>query len=237
VSVEPPLLRRALAELVGTASLVAVVVGSGAMAQSLSPDDTGLQLLQNAVSTGAGLFVLIAVFAPISGAQFNPVVTLVDAGSRRRSPLDVGVYLGAQLLGAVAGAVMANAMFGLALVGPSVNDRTGHELLLAEVVATTGLVTVIFGLVRAGRAALVAPAVGAYIMAAYYFTSSTSFANPAVTVGRAFTDSFSGIEPTDVLPFVGAQVVGALVGFLLVRVLWPAEQVLEAETVVMEETA
>jgi len=230
--------RRALiAEFVGTGALVTVVIGSGAMAERLSPGDVGLQLLENALATGAGLFVLIAVFAHVSGAQFNPVVTAVDAGLAPRAVLDVGGYVVAQVLGAVTGAVVANAMFDLPILGPAATDRLEFPLLFGEVVATAGLVTVIFGLVRVGRASLVAPAVAAYITAAYFFTSSTSFANPAVTIGRAFTDSFAGIAPGSVLPFMGAQVLGALLGYGLVLVLWPTTIGAESEVVAMEQEA
>ncbi len=230
--------RRALiAEFVGTGALVTVVIGSGAMAERLSPDDVGLQLLENALATGAGLFVLIAVFAHVSGAQFNPLVTGVDAGLAPRSILDIGGYVVAQVLGAVAGAVVANAMFDLPILGPSTTDRLEFPLLFGEVVATAGLITVIFGLVRVGRTSLVAPSVGAYIAAAYFFTSSTSFANPAVTIGRMFTDSFAGIAPGSVLPFMGAQVLGALLGYGLVRVLWPTAIGADSEVVAMEQKA
>lgn len=229
--------RALVAEFVGTGALVTVVIGSGAMAQRLSPDDVGLQLLENAIATGTGLFVLIAVFAHVSGAQFNPIVTGVDAILGRRRGADVGGYVGVQIAGAVVAAFVANAMFELPLLGPSQTDRLEMPLLLGEVVATAGLVTVIFGLVRAGRASLVAPAVGAYITAAYFFTSSTSFANPAVTIGRAFTDSFAGIAPSSVLPFIGAQVLGGVMGYLLVRILWPVGVLDESEVEVMEETA
>ena len=222
------------AEFIGTGALVAVVVGSGAMAQRLSPGDVGLQLLENAIATGAALFVLIAVFASVSGAQFNPVVSLVDSSLSSRSVSDVAAYVTAQVLGAVVGAVVANAMFELSLFGPSSTDRLEPALLLSEVVATAGLVVVIFGLVRAGRASLVAPAVGAYIAGAYFFTSSTSFANPAVTIGRAFTDSFAGIAPSAVAPFIGAQLVGGVLGYLVVRGLWPRSMSEGSEAHVME---
>lgn len=234
---EHPQWRALVAEFVGTGALVTVVIGSGAMAQRLSPGDVGLQLLENAIATGAGLFVLIAVFAPVSGAQFNPIVTGVDAILGRRRATDVGGYLGVQVAGAIVAALVANVMFELPLLGPSQTDRLAAPLLFGEVVATAGLVTVIFGLVRAGRATLVAPAVAAYITAAYFFTSSTSFANPAVTIGRAFTDSFAGIAPASVLPFIGAQLLGGVLGYLLVRLLWPTPLLDESEVAVMEDTA
>lgn len=233
-----PLARRLLAEFLGTGLLVAVVVGSGIAASALSPDDTGLQLLENSIATALGLGALIAVFAPVSGGQFNPVVSVADwflgrlagGGSGGRggrtgitglSAAALGPYLVAQLLGAVGGALLANAMFD-AGNAVSATERVTDGSLLAEVVATAGLVVVIFGLVRTGRAAVVAPAVGAYIGAAYWFTSSTSFANPAVTVGRVFTDTFAGISPDSAVGFVLAQLFGAAIGVALVAMLFPA---------------
>lgn len=217
----PTTARDLSAEAVGTGALVAVVVGSGAMAQRLSTD-VGLQLFENAAATGAALFVLIAVFSSVSRAHFNPVVTMVAAFGDRAGWTDPLVRVGAQVLGALAGVVVANLMFELPVVGPATSLRDGGAVLFAEVVATFGLTVVVFGLLRAGRQTLVAPAVGAYIAAAYFFTASTSFANPAVTIGRALTDSFAGIHPSSVPAFIGAQVVGALAGWLLVRALWPA---------------
>ena len=217
--------RRALAELLGTGLLVTVVVGSGIAAQQLSPDDVGLQLLENAAATAVGLYVLILVFGPVSGAHFNPVVSLADALLGRRSgglPLvQVPVYALAQVLGAVGGAVLANAMFDLAAVSLSTRTRTGADLWLSEVVATTGLLLVIFCLARSGQSATTPAAVGAYIGGAYFFTSSTSFANPAVTVGRVFSDTFAGIAPGSVPGFVVAQLVGLGLGTALVTVLYP----------------
>jgi len=219
--VEPVLWHRALAEFLGTGLLVTVVVGSGIAAERLSPGDVGLQLLENSLATALGLAVLILVFQTISGAHFNPVVTLADrALGTRRGPVEVGVYVGAQIAGGIGGAVLANVMFGVATT-ISTKDRLDAGHLLAEVVATAGLVLVIFALVRTGRAALVGPAVGAYIGAAYWFTSSTSFANPAVTIGRIFSDTFAGIAPGCVPWFVGAQLVGGALGLALVFVLFP----------------
>ena len=215
--------RKLLAEGIGTALLVAVVVGSGIAAQRLSPDDTGLQLLENALSTALGLFVLVVVFQPISGAHFNPVVSLVDAALGTRHWRDLGSYVPAQLTGGVAGAVAANAMFGLPLVQISENARWSWPHALAETIATAGLVLVVFVLVRTKRAHWVGPAVGAYIGAAYFFTSSTSFANPAVTVGRMFSNTFAGIEPWSALGFVLAQIAGGLLGLVLVRILAPTK--------------
>ncbi|WP_395638348.1 aquaporin [Pseudolysinimonas sp.] len=216
----PASLRRVAAEFVGSALLATVVIGSGIAAHQLSAD-VGLQLLENALVTALGLTVLILVFASVSGAQFNPAVTLVDVllGHRRRG--DLALYLPAQIAGCIAGAVLANAMFGLTAVSWSTTDRLTVPHLLAEVVATAGLVLVIFALVRTGRGALVGPAVGAYIGAAYFFTSSTSFANPAITIGRMFSDTFAGIAPSSAPGYVAAQLVGAIVGWLAVRAFFP----------------
>lgn len=224
---ERPLLwRRALAEFLGTGLLVTVVVGSGVAAERLS-GDVGLQLLENAFATALGLGVLILLFAPVSGAHFNPVVSLVDALLGRRDriglqPPVLAVYVGAQVVGAILGALLANAMFAVPTL-LSTTDRATPATLLAEVVATAGLVLLIAGLTRTGRAIpTIAAAVGAYIGAAYWFTSSTSFANPAVTIGRIFSDTFAGIAPVSALWFVGAQVLGAGVAVGLTVLLFPA---------------
>ncbi len=222
----PDLTRRLVAELVGTALLVTVVVGSGIAAQRLSPDDVGLQLLQNSTATVLGLTVLILLFGPVSGAHFNPVVSAADwlLGRRTASGLtgaEVASYVAAQVAGGVLGAVLANLMFEVEVTRLATTERSGAPLWLGEVVATAGLVALVFALARTGRGTLAAPAVGAYIGAAYWFTSSTSFANPAVTVGRVFSDSFAGIAPGSVAGFVLAQVVGGLVGVALVRYLHP----------------
>lgn len=213
--------RRAAAELIGTGLLVTVVVGSGIAAQRLSPGDVGLQLLENSLATALGLSVLILTFQTVSGAHFNPVVTLADRllGTRHRLA-EILVYLLAQIAGGIGGAILANLMFG-APSTISTNDRFSAGYLLGEVVATAGLVLLIFALARTGRSAIVAPAVGAYIGAAYWFTSSTSFANPAVTIGRIFTDTFAGITPTSALWFIAAQLVGAALGVVLVLLLFP----------------
>lgn len=218
--------RRLLAETIGTGLLVTVVVGSGIAAQQLSPGNPGLQLLENSTATVFGLAVLILMFGPVSGAHFNPVVTVADWLLGRRTStgipgVHVAPYLAAQTVGAVAGAMLANAMFDLPLVEISGTDRasTGHGI--AEIVATAGLVALIFLLARTGRHALSAAAVGAYIGAAYWFTSSTSFANPAVTIGRVFTDTFAGIAPGSVPLYIGAQVTGAALGLCLVITLFP----------------
>lgn len=222
-----PLPRRLLAEAVGTALLVTIVVGSGIAASRLSPDDLGVQLLQSSITTALGLGVLILLFGPVSGGHFNPAVTaaawLLDRRSEERIPgPDAVAYALAQTLGAALGAVLANAMFALPLVQTATTTRTGPGLWLGEVVATAGLVALVFCLARSGRAPLSAAAVGAYIGAAYWFTSSTSFANPAVTIGRTFSDTFAGIAPASVPAFVGAQLVGALLGVGLVVALYPA---------------
>lgn len=214
-------MRAAAGEFLGSAGLAAVVIGSGIAAQRLSPGDVGLQLFENAFATALGLAVLILVFASVSGAHFNPVVTVVDILLHRRRWSTAAVYLPSQVLGCIAGAVLANLMFAEPAVAWSTTDRSGWHLLLAEAVATAGLILVIFALVRTGRGQLAAPAVGAYIGAAYFFTSSTSFANPAITIGRMFTDTFAGIAPASALPFIGAQLVGAALGFATVRLLFP----------------
>lgn len=216
--------RRAAAELVGTAALVAVVVGSGIQAAGLS-QDVGLQLLANSLATVFGLGVLILLLGPLSGAHFNPVVTLAAWWTGRRTgsgpgPGEVAVYALAQTAGAIAGAVLADAMFDRPLVAWSTHDRFAGHLWLGEVVATTGLVLLVLGLARTGRERFAPAAVASYIGAAYWFTSSTSFANPAVTIGRAFTDTFAGIAPASVAPFVAAQLVGLAVGLGLVAVLF-----------------
>ncbi len=217
--------RRLLAEFLGTAMLVTVVVGSGIAAQQLSPNDVGLQLLENSIATALGLTVLILLFGPVSGAHFNPVVSLADSFLGRRTGHglragDLGAYVVAQVLGAVCGALLANAMFG---VGTAISstDRMSVGHGIAEVVASAGLVALVFALARTGRAALAAPVVGAYIGAAYWFTSSTSFANPAVTVGRVFSDTFAGIAPGSVPGFVAAQLVGLAIGVALTLALYP----------------
>ena len=213
--------RAAAGEFLGSAGLAAVVIGSGIAAQRLSPADVGLQLFENAFATALGLAVLILVFATVSGSHFNPVVTLVDIALHRRTWTTASVYLPVQVLGCIAGAVLANVMFGAPAVAWSTTDRSAWPLLLSEVVATAGLILLIFALVRTERSHLAAPAVGAYIGAAYFFTSSTSFANPAITVGRMFSDTFAGIAPASALPFIAAQLVGAALGYAAVRVLFP----------------
>jgi arsenate reductase len=219
--------RRALAEFVGTGLLVAVVVGSGIMAARLSPHDGGLELLENAVATAAGLTALILLFGPVSGAHFNPVVSITDWVLDRKAPGGLSgrhllVYLPVQVAGAIGGVVLANLMFALQAVSASSKDRSSGHLWLGEVVATAGLVALIFALARSGRARLAPAAVGAYIGAAGWFTSSTSFANPAVTIARALSDTSVGIAPASVGPFIVAQLAGALIGGALAVVLYPA---------------
>ncbi|MDQ3947445.1 MAG: aquaporin [Actinomycetota bacterium] len=214
--------RAAVAEGVGTALLVAVVVGSGIFAQRLSPTDEGLQLLENSTATAMGLVALILAFGPVSGAHFNPVVTLADRLLGGLDTARAAVYVAAQVAGGCAGAAVANLMFELPAVDWSATSRSGSHLWLGEVVATFGLLTVIFGVVRSGRPGAAPLAVGAYIGAAYWFTSSTSFANPAVTVARTLTDTFAGIRPTSVPPFVLAQLTGGLLAVSLARFLHPA---------------
>ncbi|WP_454294156.1 aquaporin [Salana multivorans] len=219
-----PLWRRATAELLGTGLLVAVVVGSGIAAQRLSPGDVGLQLLENSIATALGLAVLILIFQPVSGAHFNPVVTLADRTLGASCSVGTIVaYVAAQVIGGIGGAVLANAMFDTP-TALSTTERATAGHLLGEVVATAGLILLIFALVRTGRAALAGPAVGAYIGAAYWFTSSTSFANPAVTIGRIFTDTFAGIAPASAWPFLLAQLLGAAVGVGLVLLFFPSSR-------------
>ena len=233
-----PAQRPLLAELMGTALLVTVVVGSGIAAARLSPSDVGLQLLESSTATVFGLAVLILVFGPVSGGHFNPVVSAVDWLLTRRRPgsglsaAGVAMYAAAQLIGAILGALLANIMFDLPALQISSKDRMSLGHGLGEVVATAGLVLLVFALARTGRAALSAAAVGAYIGAAYWFTSSTSFANPAVTVGRIFSDTFAGIAPTSALFFIAAQLVGGLVGLGLVRFFFPDAPVIAGRAVV-----
>ncbi|MFF4652112.1 aquaporin [Streptomyces sp. NPDC001380] len=221
---EAPLANRVAAELVGTAALVAVVVGSGIQAAGLSRD-VGLQLLANSLATVFGLGVLILLLGPVSGAHFNPVVTLAAWWTGRRDPRgpgprEVAAYIAAQVAGAIGGAVLADAMFGRALVEWSTHDRSAGHLLLGEAVATAGLVLLVLGLARTDHLRSAPVAVASYIGAAYWFTSSTSFANPAVSIGRAFTDTFAGIAPGSLPGFIAAQLVGGAAGLLLVALVF-----------------
>ncbi len=234
---EVALWRRLTAEFAGSAFLAATVIGSGIAAAALSPGDTGLELLENAAATAAGLFSIILMFGPVSGGHFNPVVSFVDAvfgGLRWR---DAAGYLAAQVSGCIAGAVLANLMFGRAAVSISAKDRATGAHFLSEVVATLGLLLVIFALARSGRARSAAAAVGAYIGAAYFFTSSTSFANPAITIGRIFSDTFAGIAPASAPAFIGAQVVGGALAVGLIKVLYPGVTPAEAERIVIPHLA
>jgi arsenate reductase len=227
-----PLARRLLAEYLGSAFLAALVVGSGIAAQNLS-HDVGLRLLENAAATAAGLFAIILMFGPISGGHFNPVVSFVDAAFGGLSWRDALAYVPAQIAGCISGAVAANAMFALSAVSISTTHRATGAHVFAEVVATLGLLLVIFSLARSGRAASAPAAVGAYIGAAYWFTSSTSFANPAISVGRMFSDTFAGIAPASVPAYVAAQLVGGLVAFAAIKTLYPDVTPQAASDVVM----
>ncbi len=213
--------RRLLAELLGSAFLAAIVIGSGIAAQQLSPGQPGLELLENAAATGAGLYAVILMFGPVSGAHFNPVVSFVDATFGGVTWTRALAYLPAQVIGCVGGAMVANVMFSKAAVSISTHHRASPAHFLSEIVATLGLILVIFSLARSGRSRSAAAAVGAYIGAAYFFTSSTAFANPAITVGRVFSDTFAGISPTSVPTFVAAQVVGGVLAVIVIKVLYP----------------
>jgi glycerol uptake facilitator-like aquaporin len=215
------LARQATAEGLGTALLVAVVVGSGIMAQRLSPHDVGLQLLENSLSTASGLVALILAFGSVSGAHFNPVVSLADRVFGGLTTTALAVYVAAQVAGACLGAAVANLMFDLAAFDTSTHTRTGGGLWLGEGVATFGLVLVVLGVVRSRQAAMAPYAVAGYIAAAYWFTSSTSFANPAVTVGRTLSDTFAGIRPSSAPGFVLAQLGGGIVAMATARFLYP----------------
>jgi len=217
----PPLGRRLAGETVGALLLAALVVGSGIAARRLSPGQPGLELVENAAATAAGLYAIILMVGPVSGAHLNPVVTAVEAAFGRLRRRDAAAYLAAQVVGCAAGAVLANLMFDRAAVSISIQHRASPAHLLAEVVATAGLILLVFSLVRSDRAERAPAAVGAYIGAAYWFTSSTSFANPAITVGRMFSDSFAGIAPASAPAFVAAQLVGGGLGYALVRLLYP----------------
>ena len=213
--------RRLVAEFVGSAFLAALVIGSGIAAQQLSPGNTGLQLFENAAATAAGLYAIILMFGAVSGGHFNPVVSFVDAGFGGLSWRDAGAYLPAQVTGCIGGAIVANVMFSKAAIEFSSKHRASPAHFLSEIVATLGLLLVIFALARSGRCRSAPAAVGAYIGAAYFFTSSTSFANPAITVGRMFSNTFAGIAPSSAPSFIAAQVVGGVVAFGLIRTLYP----------------
>jgi arsenate reductase len=215
--------RRLLAELLGSAFLAAVVIGSGIAAQRLSPGQTGLELLENAAATAAGLYTIILMFGSVSGAHFNPVVSFADAALGGLRWRDAAAYLPAQVAGCTAGAVAANLMFSAPAVSISTHHRASGPHLFSEVVATFGLIMVIFALTRTGRAAVAPAAVGAYIGAAYFFTSSASFANPAITVGRMFSDTFAGIAPASAPGFIAAQIAGGFLAWAVIKVLYGQE--------------
>ena len=228
----PVLARQALAEFLGSAGLVAVVIGSGIAAQRLSPGDTGLQLLENALVTGAGLVALILAFGPASGGHFNPVVSLADRVFGGLTNRQLAAYLPAQLAGGVVGAVLANLMFSLDAVSISTHHRSSGGLWLSEALATFGLVVLVFGLVRSGRAAVAPFAVGAYITAAYWWSSSTSFANPMIDVSRMLSNTFAGIAPSSVPMFVVMQFVGGAVAVGAVYALYPTVGAVASDVVV-----
>ena len=216
------LARKVAAELLGTAFLVMAVVGSGIAAQRLSPNDVGLQLLENSLVTGAALVALILALQPVSAA-FNPVVTLVERALGLIRTTDAAALITGQMVGGILGVALANLMFGLDPVSIASHDRTGGGLWLGEVIATLGLVLIIFGSLRSNRSETIAWAVGGYITAAYWFTSSTSFANPAVTTARMFSDTFAGIAPSSVPMFVAMQLVGGALALGLVHLLYPTK--------------
>jgi glycerol uptake facilitator-like aquaporin len=220
VAAAPDLPRRAVAEGIGTALLLATVVGSGIMGENLAGGNVAIALLANTLATGAALVALILTFGPVSGAHFNPVVTLADASQGGLRWRDVPVYVGSQVAGAFAGVAVANVMFEKPALFASTHVRAGTAQLVSELVATFGLLTVIWGCARR-RPGTVPFAVGAYITAAYWFTSSTSFANPAVTLARAASDTFAGIRPVDVPGFVVAQLLGAAAATVTFRWLVP----------------
>ena len=220
-SVGLDLTRRLVAEALGTGFLVIAVIGSGIMASRLSPNDTGLQLLENAAATAAALIGLILIFGAISGAHFNPVVTLVDRAFGSISTRDASLYIATQVVGGCVGAMLANLMFELPAIELSTKSRSSPALWLSEIIATVGLLLVIHGCVRTGRANVVAFAVGIWIGGAYWFTSSTSFANPAVTIARTLSDTFTGIEPSSAPMFILMQLVGAAIAYGLIRLLYP----------------
>jgi glycerol uptake facilitator-like aquaporin len=231
----PPLQRRLLAEFLGAAFLAAVVIGSGIAAQRLSPNAVGLELLENAAATAAGLFAIILMFGPISGGHFNPVVSLLDATFGGISRRDALAYIPAQVGGCIAGAIVANGMFALAAISISTKHRATPAHLFAEIIATLGLLLVIFSLARTRRTASAPAAVGAYIGAAYFFTSSTSFANPAIAVGRMFSNSFAGIAPASVPGFIVAQLIGGAAAVIAVRVLYPDVTPADAAEIVVPQ--
>jgi arsenate reductase len=225
--------RRLFAELLGSAFLAAIVIGSGIAAQQLSPGDVGLELFENAAATGAGLFTIILMFGPVSGAHFNPVVSLVDASFGGITFRDALAYIPAQITGCILGAMAANTMFAESLISISTKHRASAAHLFSEVIATLGLLLVIFSLARTKRGAAAPAAVGAYIGAAYFFTSSTSFANPAISIGRMFSNTFAGIAPASAPAYIVAQLVGGAVAIATIRALYPHVTPQQAADVVM----
>src|SRR6476659_6133687 len=217
------LARRLTAEALGTGFLVMAVIGSGIMASRLSPNDVGVQLLENAVATAGALIALIWMLGAVSGAHLNPVVTLIDRAFGGIGTREVAPYIAAQVLGGCLGAVLANLMFDLTAIDPSSKVRSSGALWLSEVIATAGLLLVIHGCVRSGRSNVVAVAVGVWMGGAYFFTSSTSFANPAVTIARTLSDSFAGIKPSSAPMFIVMQLIGAAIALVLIRFLFPRE--------------
>ena len=232
-----PLARALLAEYLGSALLAAVVIGSGIAAARLSPGDLGLELLENAAATAAGLYALILIFGPVSGAHLNPVVSLADATFGGIAWRTAAAYIPAQLAGCVSGAILANGMFAISAAGISTHHRASPAHLLGEVVATAGLILLIFALARSRRATTTPAAVGAYIGAAYWFTSSTSFANPAIAVGRIFSDTFAGIAPASVPAFAIAELAGGALAVLALRALYPDVTPADAARVVLPHEA
>jgi glycerol uptake facilitator-like aquaporin len=225
--------RRLTAEFLGSAFLAAVVIGSGIAAQRLSPGQTGLELLENAAATAAGLFTIILMFGPVSGGHFNPVVSFVDAAFGGLSWRDAAAYLPAQVAGCIGGTVAANLMFALPAVTVSGKHRATPAHFLSEVIATLGLLLVILALARSGRSRSAPAAVGAYIGAAYFFTSSASFANPAITIGRMFSDTFAGIAPSSVPGFIAAQILGGILAAAVIKALYPAITAADAADIII----
>jgi glycerol uptake facilitator-like aquaporin len=227
-----PRWRRLGAEFLGSAFLAAIVIGSGIAAQRLSPGNAGLQLFENAAATAAGLYAIILMFGPVSGAHFNPVVSFVDSAFGGLPWREAALYLPAQVGGCIGGAVLANLMFSEAAISISTKHRASGAHFLSEVIATLGLLLVIFSLSRTDRGRSAPAAVGAYIGAAYFFTSSTSFANPAITTGRMFSNTFAGIAPSSAPVFIAAQVVGGLVAVAVIKTLYPRVTPAEASDII-----
>ena len=228
-----PSRRALLAEYLGSALLAALVIGSGIAAQRLSPNAIGLELLENAAATAAGLYAIILMFGPVSGGHFNPVVSLADASFGGIGWRTAAAYVPAQVAGCISGAILANGMFAVAAVSISSHHRASPAHLLGEIVATAGLVVLIFSLAHTRRATTTPAAVGAYIGAAYFFTSSASFANPAISIGRLFSNTFAGIAPASVPGFAVAQLLGAAAAVLLVRTLYPDVTAADAAQVIV----